>query len=167
MTQALPSILALDLATRTGWAVRLAGAATHYNHGFLDLGADGAKDRAAKGERLMKHMRQLIDAYQVKTVVIEQPIFIQSNFDSARLAHGLFMVAELIARGRGCRVYEVNAMTLKKAWTGSGKADKPRMIEVARANGFDIKDDNEADALALAHYAARQMGSGAMPGQLV
>lgn len=43
--------------------------------------------------------------------------------------------------------------TIKKYATGKGNADKAAMIEAMRARGFAPEDDNEADALALLHWA--------------
>ena len=38
---------------------------------------------------------------------------------------------------------------IKKFWTGKGSADKKAMINAAYKRGFDPKDDNAADALAV------------------
>ena len=46
----------------------------------------------------------------------------------------------------------VNAMTLKKHTTGSGKATKPQVIAAVNARGYSVTDHNEADALALLLY---------------
>jgi len=42
---------------------------------------------------------------------------------------------------------------IKKTWTGSGKAKKGAMMEAAWKKGFNVKDDNQADALAILHMA--------------
>lgn len=43
--------------------------------------------------------------------------------------------------------------TIKKHATGKGNASKGEMIAAAKARGHAPADDNEADALALLHYA--------------
>ena len=43
--------------------------------------------------------------------------------------------------------------TIKKHATGKGNAGKDEMIIAAKSRGHDPKDDNEADALALLHWA--------------
>ena len=43
--------------------------------------------------------------------------------------------------------------TIKKHATGKGNADKAAMIAAVRALGHDPAADNEADALALLHWA--------------
>ena len=40
--------------------------------------------------------------------------------------------------------------------TGKGNADKKAVIEAVRRLGFNPSDDNEADALALLHWAVAQ-----------
>ena len=161
---ALPPILAIDLATRTGWAVRKDGVVTS---GFVDLGGDGGMLPVAKAERLMRWMRSTIDASAIKIVVYEAPIKRHASAGAAELAYGLAMACQLMARSKNCEVSMVHVGTIKKAWTGKGNAKKPDMVEMARANGFDVRDHNEADALALIHYAASQMGGGVMPGRLL
>jgi Holliday junction resolvasome RuvABC endonuclease subunit len=42
---------------------------------------------------------------------------------------------------------------VKKQFAGSGKASKDDMIKQCRALGFNVKSDNEADAIAVLHVA--------------
>jgi Holliday junction resolvasome RuvABC endonuclease subunit len=46
--------------------------------------------------------------------------------------------------------------TIKKHITGKGNADKLAVIKAVQALGFNPKDDNEADALALLSFAMKQ-----------
>lgn len=46
----------------------------------------------------------------------------------------------------------VNASTIKKFTTGKGNAKKPEMVAAAKALGYKILDDNEADAIHLLRY---------------
>lgn len=46
--------------------------------------------------------------------------------------------------------------TIKKHATGKGNAPKGDMIKAMKLKGFDPKDDNEADALALLSWAIEQ-----------
>ena len=43
--------------------------------------------------------------------------------------------------------------TIKKFATGKGNASKDEVIAAMRAKGHPVTDDNEADALALLHWA--------------
>ena len=46
--------------------------------------------------------------------------------------------------------------TIKRHVTGKGNADKQAVIAAVKALGFNPADDNEADALALLHWAIAQ-----------
>ena len=50
--------------------------------------------------------------------------------------------------------------TIKKFITGKGNADKTAVIAAVKALGHQPEDDNEADALALLHFAREQMMGG-------
>lgn len=52
---------------------------------------------------------------------------------------------------------------VKKHWTGKGNADKAAMVETARAKGFAVKDNNQADALAILALAQHIEGVVAPP----
>jgi Holliday junction resolvasome RuvABC endonuclease subunit len=46
--------------------------------------------------------------------------------------------------------------TIKRHITGKGNADKSAVIAAVKMLGFNPADDNEADALALLHWAIAQ-----------
>lgn len=56
---------------------------------------------------------------------------------------------------------EVYASQVKKYWTGKGNAKKPDMIAAAVERGYDIgpAQDDEADAIAMWHFAAACLNS--------
>jgi Holliday junction resolvasome RuvABC endonuclease subunit len=51
--------------------------------------------------------------------------------------------------------------TIKRHIAGKGNADKAAVIAAVQALGFSPADDNEADALALLHWAIAQGIGGA------
>ena len=51
--------------------------------------------------------------------------------------------------------------TIKKFATGRGNAGKDEMIAAMRALGHAVTDDNEADALAILHWAIDTQGENA------
>ena len=53
----------------------------------------------------------------------------------------------------------VPVATIKKHATGKGNAGKDLVIEAMRARGYQPADDNEADALAILHWAMDQEAS--------
>lgn len=89
---------------------------------------------------------KLITEYEPTDVVIEAGI---SRFNKSTQAifrvHGIANMAF-----RNINQTYVNIMTVKKDFTGNGKADKDAMIrEVGRRFGVTVSDD-EADAIAVA-----------------
>jgi Holliday junction resolvasome RuvABC endonuclease subunit len=59
---------------------------------------------------------------------------------------------------RGIPYQGVPVGTIKRHATGRGNADKEAMIAAARARGFSPADDNEADAIAILHWAMETNG---------
>jgi len=51
-----------------------------------------------------------------------------------------------------------SAVSSKRHATGKGNAPKAAMIAAARARGFSPADDNEADAIAILHWAIETNG---------
>ncbi len=73
-------------------------------------------------------------------------------------AYGGFLAAMHTAIYRkydGQALPEVKGLSVtavKKFWTGSGAATKVDMINAAKARGYDVKNDNAVDALAVLSY---------------
>ena len=62
------------------------------------------------------------------------------------------------AETRGVPYQGVPVGTIKKHATGKGNASKAMMIEAAQARGYRPVDDNEADAIAILHWALETKG---------
>lgn len=169
MQEPVGGLLALDLATVVGWAtcpldyrprtpleVRHLGPAAGVFHGSWRVAPVGTPlapflDRFATG------LDNMIALHAPSILVFEAPIMHagHTSIDTARRLMGMACVTELIAyRRQIATVRECNVATVKKHWTGSGRAEKADMIRAARERGFEPKDDNAADALALMDLAA-------------
>jgi crossover junction endodeoxyribonuclease RuvC len=158
-TPAAPVILALDLGQRTGWAVRNRdGAIASGTHEFRPGRFEG-------GGMIWLRFRgwlQEIDetAGGVGVVAFEE---VRRHVGTAAgHAYGGYL-AHLTAWAEANRIpYQgVPVGTIKRHVTGKGNADKAAVIEAARRLGFSPADDNEADALALLHWAISQRLGGA------
>lgn len=145
------TILALDQGTTTGWAL-------HQRDGTISSGTVAFKPQRFEGggmrflrfKRWLNELRQT--AGDIQGVVLEE-VRSHAGVDAAH-AYGGFL-GHLTA---WCEQYHipyqcVPAGTIKKHATGKGNAGKAAMIAAARARGFQPQDDNEADALALLHWA--------------
>lgn len=139
-------ILALDLATRTGWAMVSVSGATR--HGVRDFSAHAGRNPALYGA-FDWWLSDMVTDFRPALIVYESPIF---RGKATRLTFGLAAITELIAGRREANVAEVNLATIKKFATGQGNCGKDAMVAAVKSWGFAPQDDNAADAIALARY---------------
>ena len=149
------NLLALDLATRTGWAVSEDGRITSGVQTF-DL-----RRGESPGMRYLRFRRWLPEVgARAELIVYEQTV--QGPGSIAReIATGMATDVQAYCAERGIDHQPVWASTLKKFVTGKGNAKKPAMYEHARARGWleymTDGDDNEIDARCLLHYALSEI----------
>ena len=62
------------------------------------------------------------------------------------------------AEMRGVPYQGVPVGTIKKHAAGNGNANKAVMVAAAQARGYSPADDNEADAIAILHWALETNG---------
>jgi len=162
------NILALDLGTHTGWAVRHRG-------GIFTLGTENFTPRAnwSPGQRWLRFRSWLVSTIvqaQIHVIAYEQVIqggwagnreHAGHKSGAAGDAYGGFKaLLEMAAASHNIVLYPVHVTTVKKHWTGDGRAKKPDMIAEARRRGFRPDSDNAADALAILDWAvARETGA--------
>lgn len=146
-------VLALDLATTTGWAVDASGIVTSGSQCFRRF--EGARLRRAQhiGEPFASFHRWLAEKIRTDkpdVIVYEEAGFFKS-VTAVRIAYGLRGILYAQAAARALPVTGYAPAAVKKHWTGKGNAQKPAMIAAARRRHpeIDLTDDNEADALAL------------------
>ena len=138
--------LGLDLALKTGWAVKC-GHCTLISGvwDFNNKAGDGAGIRFC---RLEDSLNRLIVVHGVTRVAYELPAIFRSRAAGASV-HGMVAIVQKVCEEREIP-YEAFAPTaVKKYATGNGRASKDDMIEAAKKAWPDqvIIDDNQADAL--------------------
>jgi crossover junction endodeoxyribonuclease RuvC len=148
------SIIALDLATATGWAVGMPEAEPRFGTFTLPSTGDDI------GRFLVKFEDWLNDMITVEgpgLVVFEAPILRRGGGNPvvARKLMGLANCVETICYRRDVRCRQAHLATVKKSFAGSGRAEKSDMIAMARRWGWAVRNDNEADALGLWQLAVR------------
>jgi len=147
------SILCLDLGSTTGWALLTCSAAgfnmVSGNWDFRPGRFDGAGLRYV---RFRKQLLEVLDSGEVDRVYFEE-VRRHIGADAARVYGALFGVVTGLCEEFAIPYEGIPVGTIKRAWTGKGNASKELMIEQARSRGYPVTDDNEADAIALAHYA--------------
>lgn len=148
------TILALDLGTHTGWAVhQLDGTITSGTVHFQPQRFEGGGMRFL---RFKRWLNELLNASHDLNAVYFEEVRRHVGVDAAH-AYGGFM-GHLTAWCEHHHIpYQgVPVGTIKKHATGKGNAGKDDVIEAIRSRGFQPGDDNEADALALLHWAMEQ-----------
>jgi hypothetical protein len=154
------NILALDIATKTGWAYRVNGQIVS---GVEDF---SLKRGDSPGMRYIRFSRWLSEFISQEDLlcVYEQP----HNRGGAPTEVLFGLLGQLISfcAARGFEHTAVKSTELKKHATGKGNAKKDKMIAVANniiakgrgvPHGPPIVDDNEADAVCLLNYAEKEL----------
>lgn len=143
----LPKILALDLATRVGWACGAPDGEPLYGTKVLpSTGEDIGRFADAYNTWLL----DMITLEGPALIVFEAPVLpCKTTPATARKLMGLAWHTEFVCRLREVRCSEHHLQSVKKFFAGSGRAEKDDMMAAARRQGWDPKDDNAADALGL------------------
>ncbi|MGF1660554.1 MAG: hypothetical protein ACFCUS_14115 [Rubrimonas sp.] len=150
------STLALDLGTRTGWAL---------------LGRDGEiisgvaefkQDRWQGGGMRFLRFRSWLDEVSRLAGGFDQLLYEQvrrhAGTDASHLYGGWLAILEVWCEQKSVAYRGVPVGTIKKFATGKGNADKAAMVVAMRARGHTPSDDNEADAIALLLWAIETEG---------
>jgi crossover junction endodeoxyribonuclease RuvC len=157
-----PRILALDLASRTGWACGNCSDAVPRS-GSVRFARDGASMGA-----LFAGCRQWLSDFlaaepDIKLIVFEAPMdpmmFAGARRpETARQLIGLCAIVEECTYGCGYDVREARVSDVRVHFLGTNrikrKEAKAATIEACHRLGWAPTDDNAADALALWHYQA-------------
>lgn len=147
-------VLALDIATDCGWAV-LRG------NGRVESGTErfAPKAHEAPGGRFNRFRRWLVDVKQANPdlarVAYEDVVFV-GNPGAAyavQLYGGFLAVVLMFCDHHQLEAKGYGVATVKKRFTGSGKASKDDVMKQCRALNFNPGDHNEADAIAVLHVA--------------
>jgi Holliday junction resolvasome RuvABC endonuclease subunit len=150
------TILALDLGTTTGWAIRACdGLITSGTVSFKPSRYDGG------GMRYLRFINWLTEIDRlsgpIEAIYFEE-VRRHAGTDAAHVFGGLLAVLTSWGELRGVPYQGVPVGTIKKFLTGSGNANKQAMIDAARKRGFSPVDDNEVDAIAILLWALETQG---------
>lgn len=152
-------ILALDLGTKTGYAVRRRDA--KLLHGTEDFTPRASWAPGQKWQRFRSWLSTMITENNVTQIAFED-VKRHAGTDAAH-AYGAFLcLVQMAADSHRTALLPVGVGTIKKHWTGKGNADKDAMKAEARRRGFKPVDDNDSDALAVLSWAVDQEKSHGM-----
>jgi hypothetical protein len=150
------TVLALDLGTTTGWALR-------GHDGLIISGTVCFRPRRVDGGgmRYLRFTNWLTEIDRMSgpiSAIWFEEVRRHAGTDAAHVYGGLMASLTSWAELRGVPYEGVPVGTIKKHATGKGNAPKQAMIDAGRARGFDPADDNEADAIALLMWAIETKG---------
>ena len=146
------NVLALDLGTSTGWAMRSLD-------GHVISGVESFKPGRFEGGgmRYLRFKRWLTDLKGTTEglgAVYFEEVRRHAGVDAAHVYGGFLATLTAWCEHHEIPYQGIPVGTIKRHATGKGNASKAEVIAAVRALGHQPSDDNEADALALLSFAA-------------
>jgi hypothetical protein len=150
------TVLALDLGTATGWALR--GPDGRITSGTITFRSSRFEGGGMRYLRFQHWLREMLDlAGPIERIVFEE-VRRHVSTDSSHVYGGLLATLTAWSELNTIPYQGVPVGTIKRFATGRGNADKAAVIAAMQARGFHPADDNEADALALLLWATSGAG---------
>lgn len=142
------NILALDIATKTGWK-------TKTSSGVWDLKPNRGESEGMRVVRFKSKVRELINLEQINLISYERPAGLHKS--SIMVASEMIGVLKDLCIELKIDLACYSSSEIKKYATGKGNANKDEMIKTAIKLGYNPKDDNEADAIHLYNLSISQL----------
>ena len=143
------NILALDIATNTGWKTKSAS-------GVWNLKPNRGESEGMRVVRFKAKVREMIELENINIISYERPAGMHKA--SIMVASEMVGVLKDLCITMGIELACYSATEIKKSATGKGNANKEAMIEAAVKLGYNPKDDNEADAIHLYLLTQKDIG---------
>ena len=145
----MTTILALDLGTTTGWAIRgTDGLITSGSQSFKPGRYDGGGMRYL---RFGNWLNELVTLSAPFGMVAYEEVRRHAGTDAAHIYGGLMGTLTAWCELRGIPYAGIPVGTWKREFTGKGNASKDAVQARCRELGLRPVDDNEADALGVLH----------------
>jgi Holliday junction resolvasome RuvABC endonuclease subunit len=143
--------LALDLGTTTGWALRPRDGNTA--HGYVSFKTQRFEGGGMRYLRFKHWLAELKNITGDIHAVYFEEVRRHVGVDAAHVYGGLMATLTTWCEHHHIPYQGVPVGTIKKHATGKGNAGKGDVITAMRALGHPVTDYNEADALAILHWA--------------
>jgi len=143
------NILALDLATRTGWAHSCG------ESGVQDFSPRRGDSPGMKWLAVRAWLNRVADMAQIDLIAYEQTH--HRGGAATHSGHAMIAIVEAFAAEKQIQITSRHTGTIKKYATGKGNADKVAMLSAARSRWGRVIDDNHADALWLLALVTSEM----------
>jgi Holliday junction resolvasome RuvABC endonuclease subunit len=145
------TILALDLGTTTGWALRGSdGAITSGSESFRPQRFEGGGMRFLRFKRWLTELKDMAGGFDALHF---EEVRRHVSTDAAHAYGGFLATLTAWCEHHQIPYQGVPVGTIKKHATGKGNASKDDVLNAMCALGHAPTDDNEADALALLRWA--------------
>lgn len=146
----MTTVLALDLASSTGWACGVDSGKPRSGVWLLGLNGQHGHYFSALAARLEDAIATLAPSL----IIAEAPLPPQrmSSSTVARVLIGLIAVAEMIAYERSVKFVEASCSDARQMVLGRPRVPKSAVVAWCRDQGWRPADDNAADALLLLRY---------------
>ena len=155
-TPTIPSILALDLGSATGWAVRTSRC--RILHGTAEFRPTRFEGGGMRYLRFGKWLDQTLEVTGGIDAVYYEAVRRHIGTDASHAYGGFLATLTAWCEEHSIPYQGVAVGTIKRFATGKGNADKAAMISAIRERGFQPADDNEADAIAILLWALETNG---------
>ena len=151
-------ILALDLGTKTGWAIRSSSnRITSGTESFKPQRFEGGGMRYLRFTKWLREMDFLSDG--IDQIYFEE-VRRHSGVDAAHIYGGLLSHLTAWCEEEKIPYLGIPVGTIKKHITSKGNAGKSQIMIEVKKLGFNPVDDNEADALALLDLVIKKIDGG-------
>jgi len=150
------SILALDLGSTTGWAIR--NSRCRILHGTAEFRPNRFEGGGMRYLRFGKWLDQTLEITGGIDAIHYEEVRRHAGTDASHVYGGLLATLTAWCEDRSIPYGGVPVGTIKRFATGKGNADKAAMIDAVRKRGFEPADDNEADAIAILLWALETAG---------
>ncbi len=143
------SILALDLGTKTGWALSSKGRILSGVESFHSDRFSGGGMRFLRFHRWLSTLNTLQPG--IEEICFEE-VRRHLGTDAAHVYGGLLAILTSWCEEQKIPYQGVPVGTIKKFIAGKGNASKEEVIAQIIKKGHNPQDDNEADALSLLYW---------------
>jgi len=150
------TILAIDLGTTTGWACRPLHGPIAYGYATFKAGRyEGGGMRYLRFKQWLTELKGTVGG-EIQSIYFEE-VRRHASTDSAHVYGGLMATLTSWCEHHKIPYQGVPVGTIKKHATGKGNASKEDMIAAMVGMGYQVTDDNVADALSLLHWALSEV----------
>lgn len=141
------NVLCLDLGTQMGWAGYRTGLPV--KSGTESFAVKTGESLGMRYVRFRNWLDLALRSFGGINIVYYEKVHRHSGTQAAHVYGGLEATLATFCETFNITYQGVGVGAIKKHITGKGNANKSAVIKAVKNLGFDPKDDNEADALAI------------------